>query len=263
MAEKFLRRGAYANVIDSQGRTPLHDVLVWARLDREEEVILTLNHLAKFGADPDTAAHRQTLQQLAETHVSMRIRDVFLPEKTQVRYTKRSLSTHNLNLPEGVQTAVCCSAAKYGLSSSTRYVNWPKIYEPGTSDIGRSRHDAEGSSLPQNPFPHVGRPGQDLVESKITQTTGREDSMVQKCGWTQLAKGFEASTNTSDQDDTKVVAHKSFGANFDISHTASLATDVWPETKTAKLIKGSQNTSTPSQACPAIAKEACRGVSNP
>ncbi|KAH8600691.1 ankyrin repeat-containing domain protein [Bisporella sp. PMI_857] len=53
MVEILLRRGASANVIDSYGRTPLHNVLMWARSDREEEVILTLNHLAKFGADSD------------------------------------------------------------------------------------------------------------------------------------------------------------------------------------------------------------------
>jgi ankyrin repeat protein len=77
VVDKLLSRGAYANVIDSHRRTPLHDVLAWARLDREEEVILTLSHLAKFGADPDTTANRQTPRQLAERHASMRVRDIF------------------------------------------------------------------------------------------------------------------------------------------------------------------------------------------
>ena len=121
MVGKLLRCGAYANVIDSHGRTPLYDVLAWARLDREEDVILTLNHLAKFGADPDTTAHRQTPRQLAETHASMRVRDMFLPEKTQVRRARRNLSTHNLNLPKDVQTAPLY-AAKCGLSNFARYV---------------------------------------------------------------------------------------------------------------------------------------------
>jgi ankyrin repeat protein len=124
MVDKILGSGADANVIDSHGRTPLHDVLAWARLDREEEVILTLGHLAESGADLDIIRHNHTPRQFAETCVSMRVKDMFLaPQKeTRIRRAKRNLSSHNFNVPEGNRKDVRCRAAQCGLSGSTKYV---------------------------------------------------------------------------------------------------------------------------------------------
>lgn len=84
--------------------------------------------------------------------------------------------------------------------------------------------------------------------------------MVQECGWIQLAKGFEANKNISDQDDAKVVAHEPLskiiaGANFDVTHTASLTADVWSETKTAQLIKGLKIQAPPPKHTPQLQKK--------
>jgi len=232
MVDKLLSGGAYANVIDSHGRTPLHDVLAWARLDREEEVILTLSHLAKFGADPDATASRQTPRQLLETHSSMLVRDMFLTlrKRAQIRHTRRNLSTRNLNLPKDVQADV---------GVVWHNVEYLTLHDPGSSDISRSRRDADGSKLPQDPFPHLAHLGKELIETKITAPTDRMDSMLEKYGWA-LVKGFEASTNTSDQDDAKVVVHERFPeliaeANLNLTHTVASAAGIWSETKTAQL----------------------------
>jgi ankyrin repeat protein len=106
MVEILLRRGASANVIDSYGRIPLHNVLMWARSDREEEVILTLNHLAKFGADFDITTNLQTPRQLAEAHVCMRVRGMFSAPMglIQIRRTKRNLPNRKLRLHEDLKT---------------------------------------------------------------------------------------------------------------------------------------------------------------
>jgi ankyrin repeat protein len=124
MVDKLLGSGADANVIDSHGRTPLHDILAWARWDREEEAILTLGHLAKFGADPDITTHSQTPRQLAEIHTSMRVTEIFLTlqKGTQVRHARRNLSFHNLNVPKGVRKDVRCSAAQCELSAFAKYI---------------------------------------------------------------------------------------------------------------------------------------------
>jgi len=123
MVDNLLGSGADANAVDCYGQTPLHDVLTWARLDREEEVILTLDHLAKSGADPDTTTHRQTPRQLAESHASPRVRDMFSTLKENVVYrARRNVSSHNLSVPEGVRKNVRCSAGQCELSGSAKYV---------------------------------------------------------------------------------------------------------------------------------------------
>lgn len=243
MVDKLLSCGAYANVVDSHKRTPLHDVLAWARLDREEEVILTLSYLAKYGADPHTTANWRTPWQLAETHASTRVRDRVstLWERTQIWRTRRSLSTHNLNLPKNVRTDV---------DVVLRNVDYLTSHGPGSSGIGRSRPDTEGSKLPQDHFPHLAHPGDDLttVKTKVTAPPGRADIMLEKSGWAQckpthLAKGFKDSINASDQDDPTAVAHELFPklipeAKLNLTHTIASTAGIWSETKTAQLIKG-------------------------
>lgn len=134
LVHNLLSRGAYVNVIDSHGRTPLHDVLAWARLDREEEVMLTLGHLANFGADPDTTANRQTPRQLAETHASVGVKDMFLTRKrAQVWRTRRNISYRNLNLPKDAPIDVLnstlgeCGCDPYRMATHTADRDYAKV----------------------------------------------------------------------------------------------------------------------------------------
>lgn len=184
MVGELLIRGADANVVDSHGRTPLHDVLAWARLHREEEAILTLICLAKFGADPHTTASRQTPRQLAETHASRRVRDMFWT-LWHIRRTKRNLSTRHLNLPVDVRTDV---------GEVWDDVDDLTLLDPGSSDIGRSRRGAGGSKLHQDPFPRLDHPGKDLAKAKITGPIGRVASAAGTWSETKTArliKGLE------------------------------------------------------------------------
>lgn len=84
---ELLQCGAYANVPNSHGRTPLHEVLTWFCPDREEKSLITLKCLTEFGADPNNTAYRLTPRQIAETHPSKPVRDMFLKarKRTQVR----------------------------------------------------------------------------------------------------------------------------------------------------------------------------------
>jgi ankyrin repeat protein len=56
MVEELLDGGADRNVVDSHGRTPMQDAHAWARFEREDDVNLTLRHLAEPDAGPDMMA---------------------------------------------------------------------------------------------------------------------------------------------------------------------------------------------------------------
>jgi ankyrin repeat protein len=91
MVGELLNKGAEPDTIDSHGRTPFHDVLEWARLDREEEVILTLDLLVQFGANPDITNHNPTLRQLAESHAFKSVRNMFSVRQGRVLVTRAGL----------------------------------------------------------------------------------------------------------------------------------------------------------------------------
>ena len=118
------RGGADANALDHHGRTSLQDVLAWARLDREEEVILTIRHLVNSGADSEITRYNPTPRQLAETLGSICFRDTFriLQGGTRVRSARRSLVSHDLSVPEQARKDDHCTATQCGLQGSVKYV---------------------------------------------------------------------------------------------------------------------------------------------
>ncbi|KAI0158066.1 ankyrin repeat-containing domain protein [Xylariaceae sp. FL1272] len=81
----LLSRGAFANVTDRQGRTPLHEALRQTMLGRDENVLATLNLLAEFGAHADTttATRMPTPRTMAKTHPIPRVREMFKLEAVE------------------------------------------------------------------------------------------------------------------------------------------------------------------------------------
>ncbi|KAI1336728.1 ankyrin repeat-containing domain protein [Xylariaceae sp. FL0016] len=76
----LLEKNIDPNVIDSRGRTPLHEVLSQTRMGREDDVISTLVHLEKAGVNPDIkAADGLDVRQIAADHPFRRVREMFLP----------------------------------------------------------------------------------------------------------------------------------------------------------------------------------------
>ncbi|KAI9692656.1 MAG: hypothetical protein M1820_009490 [Bogoriella megaspora] len=85
MVYELLDCGADANVTDSHGRTPLHDVLMWACLEREKDVITTLEYLDEFHANSNIRTYRLTPRQIAEKNPSIRIRNMFVDPSERIR----------------------------------------------------------------------------------------------------------------------------------------------------------------------------------
>ena len=73
----MLEGGADANVLDVNGRTPLHEVLGQSQPGREEDVITTLKHLDQFEADPNVASNARSPWQVAETQPFKQVREMF------------------------------------------------------------------------------------------------------------------------------------------------------------------------------------------
>jgi ankyrin repeat protein len=204
MVSKLLTRGAYANVIDGHGRTPLHDALSWDQLEREEELLRTLKYLAEFHADPDTTAHRLTPRQLAEIHSSMRVRDMFsaTQEWARVRRARPTLSkqskSHTLN-------------------------------GAGNSKFSGRKCEAESPKLPRGPVPQQ-------INSKL------EDSIWAPHKTTHLVKSFEASVKNSDLDET-VAIQEPFPnlitkTERNAAHSVAFVEGIWSGTGTAQMIHG-------------------------
>lgn len=77
MVVVLLEGRADANVLDINGRTPLHEVLGQTQPEREKDVITTLNHLDRFEADPNITSNAQSPWQLAQTHPFKQVREMF------------------------------------------------------------------------------------------------------------------------------------------------------------------------------------------
>lgn len=161
---KLLKRGAYANIIDSHGRTPLHDVLTWSHSGQERELLITLEYLFKFHADPDTTAHHPTPRQIVKTHSCINVRDLFLaPQK---------------------QTRVCCTRPLFSKQSETHAPN-----SPDNTDISGANRKAKSPKLPHSLVPHQ-------IHSKL------EESIWAPHRTSHLAKILEAGMKSPDLDKT-------------------------------------------------------------
>ncbi|OTA98278.1 hypothetical protein M426DRAFT_117003 [Hypoxylon sp. CI-4A] len=103
---RILKLGVDANVPDSRGIMPLHEVLGQERLDLDNEVVKTLCHLAEFGADPDKdlgAAVGQP-RNLGETHPSPTVRSMFLIRKSRKIDSGRARRIENITTQAAIST---------------------------------------------------------------------------------------------------------------------------------------------------------------
>ncbi|KAI1302002.1 ankyrin repeat-containing domain protein [Xylaria venustula] len=66
VVDRLLRAGVSANVLDAQGKTPLHEVL--SQKKRHWHVVKTLLSLSRSGADPDISTSPKTPRELANSH---------------------------------------------------------------------------------------------------------------------------------------------------------------------------------------------------
>lgn len=127
MVYKILENGADASVIDSHGRTPLHEALEQTRLDRKE-VLLTLQYLAQFGADTDvTTANTQSPRQIAERHAFTWVKETFGSTKQRVGFlgTSHDRPSHDPEEPEWGLGAVDSVSRVRGLLGLVKYApNW-------------------------------------------------------------------------------------------------------------------------------------------
>jgi ankyrin repeat protein len=203
MVNTLLIRGVDANVIDIHGRTPLHDALTWANLEREVELLLTLECLLEFHADPDTTVHHLTPRRLAETHFSKGVRDMFSAplQLTRVRYVKPILSKQSKSHdPNG----------------------------PGNINSRGIKCKAESPKLLCSPDPQQ-------MESKL------EDSIWAPHKTTHLVKSFESSVKIPDLDE--IVAIRDPFPNLttkterNVTSSAALVEGVWSESGTAQMIR--------------------------
>jgi ankyrin repeat protein len=83
MVHAILLQGADANVVNSKGLTPLHEVLLQKEVSDTGGILETLKYLARFSADPDAVTGEYTPRQLAAQHPSPVVRDMFTLAKTQ------------------------------------------------------------------------------------------------------------------------------------------------------------------------------------
>ncbi|KAI0013651.1 ankyrin repeat-containing domain protein [Xylariaceae sp. FL0662B] len=77
IVHELLQLSTIVDVVDSQGRTPLHEVLGQTQLGRKQDVLTTLWHLADHRADPDITTSTPTPRQLAAIHPFLVVRDMF------------------------------------------------------------------------------------------------------------------------------------------------------------------------------------------
>ncbi|KAF2967643.1 hypothetical protein GQX73_g5918 [Xylaria multiplex] len=77
VVDQLLSAGVSANVVDSQGYTPLHEVLKQSQLGREKDVLDTLRSLSEYGADPDIPTSVPTPRTSAKSHYLPAVREMF------------------------------------------------------------------------------------------------------------------------------------------------------------------------------------------
>ncbi|KAI0540462.1 hypothetical protein GGR58DRAFT_499041 [Xylaria digitata] len=96
VTDQLLSAGVSANVIDSQGYTPLHEALKQTQFGREEDVFDTLRSLCEYGADPDIPTSVPTPRNLARSHYLPAVREMFEfdPPKRHARlHTRKTVGS--------------------------------------------------------------------------------------------------------------------------------------------------------------------------
>ncbi|KAM7186712.1 hypothetical protein V8F20_011284 [Naviculisporaceae sp. PSN 640] len=79
IVEYILERGADPDVVDKNGKTPLHEVLGQTRAIHERDIFRTLECLDRFGANPDVTTYQQSPSAMAKIHPFQGVRDMFRP----------------------------------------------------------------------------------------------------------------------------------------------------------------------------------------
>ncbi|KAI1085680.1 ankyrin repeat-containing domain protein [Whalleya microplaca] len=147
IVHEILQLGVNVDVVDSQGRTPLHEVLGQTQLERKEDVVATLLHLANYGADPDITTNATTPRQLAQTHPFPVVREMFVSIKPR---------TSRLRTRNGLQWAYTQQVSQDPMSGVTEgnLLRGPKL--PRSSPT-KQRETTEQTFQPQSviQFPNL------------------------------------------------------------------------------------------------------------
>lgn len=201
MVYGLLIHGADANVTDSHGRTPLHDVLTWDHLEREEELLITLNHLVEFDADPDITTYHLTPRQIAETHSSIRVRDMFLGtrEWAQVRRARPiKFNRSKMDAPNGTN-----------FSGAERKIKSPKP--------------------PRGPVPRQ-------IDSKLEDSVWAPHKTTHLVkSFEASLKNFDLENTVAIQEPFPNLITKT---EHNATHSAASVEGVWSKTGTAQMIRG-------------------------
>ena len=201
MVYELLVHGAYANVTDLQGRTPLHDVLTWDRLEREEELLITLNYLIKFHADPDITTYCLTPRQIAETHSSVRVRDMFsgTREWVQVRRIRPS---------------------KF---------NGSKMYTPNGRDFSGAKRKIESPKPPCGPVPRE-------IDSRLEDSVWAPHKTTHLVkSFEANPKGFDVENTVAIQEPFPNLITKT---ERNVTNSAASIEGVWSKKGTARIMRG-------------------------